>query len=223
MDRRVDIAHKEGYRVIVLATTAFALLVAIALVRWWPASGTRSDPVASVARDGERIQIEEIRPTRQSSDLKPPPPAPLPPILVADDVILEQDELDLTDRFLPIEEPGERAPATTGGDEPAVVYEGPKPIRVVEPEYTRAAHRRRVRAEIVVGVRVDTEGRVSDAWVMKRYLLDEDEGGAREVESLGYGLEEAAMAAAERCLFRPARRNGQAVESETTLGFGFGV
>lgn len=222
MDRRADIAHKDGYRIVVLSTTVLALLVIIALVRWWPVDGTSPEPALVEAGAQEQIQVDEIRPTRQSTDLRPPPPAPLPPILVADDVIIEQDELDLTERFLPIEEPGLAAPAAPAG-ETAMVYEGPKPIRVVEPEYTRAAHRRRVRAEVVVGVRVDERGRVSEAWVMKRLLLGDDDEGPREVESLGYGLEEAAMAAAERCLFRPARRNGQAVESETTLGFGFGV
>ena len=70
---------------------------------------------------------------------------------------------------------------------------------------------------------MDEQGRVAEAWVEKRFLLGDDTEPPREVEALGYGLEEAAMAAAERCIFRPARRNGVAVASETTLGFGFGV
>ncbi len=199
------------------------LLLAVVATRYWPQSAERAVDVTVTASRGEAIAIEEIRPTRQSNDSRPPPPAPLPPVVVADDVILEQDEFDLTDAFLPIESPGISAPpAGEAGDAEPDVFEGPKPIRVVEPEYTRAAHRRNVRAEVVVGVRIDEEGRVQEAWVLKRFLLG-DENEAREVESLGYGLEEAAMAAAERCLFRPARKNGQAVASETTLGFGFGV
>ncbi|HEX7070054.1 MAG TPA: energy transducer TonB [Rhodothermales bacterium] len=224
MKRQADISLKEGYRVRMLAAIAGSLLGMIILVRYWPVSDRPEQLDLADVPPGETIQIEEIRPTRQSSSLKPPPPPPVPPIVVADDVILDQEELDLTDAFLPIDEgipdPGAQPSA---GDAARVEYEGPKPIRVVEPEYTRAAHRSRVRAEVVVGVRVDETGRVQEAWVMKRFLLQDDEQPPVEVESLGYGLEEAAMAAAERCVFRPARRNGKPVPSETTLGFGFGV
>lgn len=193
----------------------------IVLVRWWP--DARQDAGAGVhdVRGSEVIQVDEVRPTRHSNQLKPPPPAPLPPVVVADDVILEQEELDLTENFLPILENG--VPPPPDGSGAPIAFEGPKPVRLVEPEYTRAAERRKVRAEVVVSVRVDARGRVQEARVIRRYLLGDSEGAPREVESLGYGLEEAAMAAAERCLFRPARRNGEAVESETTLSFGFGV
>ncbi len=222
MQRPVDISYRYGYHTRIMGTLVLVLLCAVAVVRWWPPAPSNEPASLPVTTRGEMIEIEEIRPTRQSGDVKPPPPAPIPPIVVADDVILEQEEFDLSDAFLPLEIPGATVPAPGTDAEEKVVFEGPKPIRVVEPEYTRAAHRRKVRAEVVVGVKIDEQGRVQEAWVMKRYLLGE-ENEPREVDELGYGLEEAAMAAAERCLFRPARRNGQPVASETTLGFGFGV
>lgn len=220
--RVVDTALKEGYRLRVLGMTAATLALLIAAVRLWPMPDPHAAEPSGAAVQEESIQIEEIRPTRQQTDRAPAPIAPLPPLTVADDVILEQDDLDLDDRFLTIEEAFAATPPGETG-EVAATFEGPRPIRVVEPEYTRAAHRRRVRAEVVVGVRVDERGRVEDAWVLKRYLLGGDDEPKQEVDELGYGLEEAAMSAAQRCLFRPARRNGVAVASETTLGFGFGV
>ena len=168
------------------------------------------------------IQIEEIRPTRQSSDVKPPPPAPLPPVVVPDDVILEQEELDLTESFLPVEEPGLPGPPVEG-EEREVVVEGPKPVRLVEPEHPPQAYRRRIRAEVVVELSIDERGRVQDARVKNRYLLGKEDEEPQEVSELGYGLEEAAIAAAERMLFRPARRDGTPIESETTISFSFGV
>lgn len=222
MKRAVDSGLKEGYRLRLLGTLAATLTLLIAAVRMWPPPDEHDRGPSQMSARQEAIQIEEMRPTRQQSNQPPPPVAPLPPVIVADDVILEQGELDLSDRLPAIETSGTMSRSTDDIDA-VTSFEGPRPIRVVEPEYTRAAHRRRVRAEVVVGVRIDERGRVEEAWVLKRFLLGGDDEPRREVEELGFGLEEAAMSAAQRCLFRPARRNGVAVASETTLGFGFGV
>jgi protein TonB len=42
------------------------------------------------------------------------------------------------------------------------------------------------------------------------------------VPSLGYGLEESALDAASRSLFRPAEQNGEPVATRTTITFTFG-
>ena len=196
-----DISFRQSYPLRMLAATAVTLALAVAVVRWWPAGAPDPGGVPAMERSAEAIQVEEIRPTRQSTDMPPPPPPPQLPIAVVDDVILEQDELDLSDGMLPIDPPTFAQAPEEPGDQ-ADVYEGPRPIRVVEPEYTRAAHRNRVRAEVVVGVRIDAQGRVQETWVQQRFLLGDDGEPAREVESLGYGLEEAAMAAAARCSSR---------------------
>ena len=89
----------------------------------------------------------------------------------------------------------------------------------MEPEYTREARRARIRTEIVVEVQVSPTGQVLSATVVERYLLTPRR---RRVDTLGYGLEEAALAAARRWRFRPARVNDQPVASFTRITFSFG-
>ena len=101
--------------------------------------------------------------------------------------------------------------------------EGPKPIRIVTPEYPKSANRRNIRAEIVVAVVVDKRGRVRSPQIVGRYLLDEKDNTRLLVDALGHGLEEAAVSAAMRYLFRPARKGGAAVESNHEIIFKFGV
>jgi protein TonB len=145
-------------------------------------------------------------------------------VVVADDEIIDDYELELPDDFLVYsEDEGDGTDAPEGepsGTLPDLIE--PRPVRIVEPEYTREAQRRKIRAEIVVEVFVDARGKVSESRVLERYLLD-DEEEREPVSILGYGLEESALSAAERCLFRPARFGGRAVSGYKTLRFSFGV
>jgi protein TonB len=204
-------------------------LLLIALVQLWPLTGEapRASPVYRAGKQ-EVIEIDEIRPTRQTQALRPPPPAPLPPIVVPNDVLIEE-ELAFSDQLLPVDVPGTDAIRQEGDPEggpptgDAFTEVGPKPVRVVEPEYTREAQRKNVRAEVVVEVVVDERGRVSTARVLERYLLRDGDDPKERVAQLGYGLEESALSAAERWTFRPARQQGKAVRSAYTLVFSFGV
>ena len=129
--------------------------------------------------------------------------------------------------FLAIEDTGVDAEAEVGvplGDNMSFRADsGPKPVRIVEPEYTREARRRNVRAEIVVEVLVDERGQVAEARVIERYLLNKNEDDKEAVAEVGYGLEEAAQEAALRWMFRPARERGKAVRSYTNVTFSFGI
>ena len=69
----------------------------------------------------------------------------------------------------------------------------------------------------------DERGNVSEAQVVKRYLVNKDKTERTFVQEIGYGVEEAALAAAGRWMFRPAREGGKIVRSYTTLTFSFGV
>lgn len=174
----------------------------------------------------EVIDVDEIQPTRQARRA-PPPPAPPIPVIVPDDVVLEEYELDFSDsHLLDLEDPGEDIAETEGTDAVATgggTTVGPKAVRFVEPEYTREARRRRIRAEVVVEVLVDDRGRVQETLIEERFILDREGGSKTPVTELGYGLEEAAVSAAKRWIFRPARENGKPVPSYTTLTFTFGV
>ncbi|MEM9666858.1 MAG: energy transducer TonB, partial [Bacteroidota bacterium] len=205
-----------------------SLVVLIALIKLWPVPDPEADPETTlVVRGQELIEIDQILPTSQE-ERRPPPPAPLLPVVVPDDVLLEDEPLDLSDQFLLTEEPGEDAEVREGvaeGQEASTrgTMTGPKAVRFVEPEMTRAARRRNVRAVIIVEVSLDVRGRVQDTNILERYLLGRDEAEREAVPEVGYGLEEAALAAARRWLFRPAQENGVAVPSTTTLTFSFGV
>lgn len=205
---------------------AAALLLLIGLVRLWPASSGPADLTYS-ATGRETIQIEEIQPTSQARALRPPPPAPLPPVVVPDDAIDEVEPLDFTDATLPIVEPGEDDEQQPGTSAQAVSARLPdvnaRLLRYVEPDYPRAARRNEVRARVVVEVHVSASGRVEAATIIDRMLLDESGQPRGPVSRLGYGLEDAALSAARRCLFRPAEANGEPVPTRTTLTISFGT
>lgn len=227
MRRRTPSSYHSDYRIRTLACVAVSLIVVLSAVKLWPPPSEDATP-RLVYDTGERevIEIEEIQPTRQVNAKPPPPPPPIP-IVVPDDVVLEGDEIEFADEFLALDDPGEDAlPSEESGDavaESAGPTEGPKTVRFVEPEYTREARRNRIRAELVVAVMIDERGQVQDAEIVERFLLDKDGVTKPPVATLGYGLEEAALSAADRWIFRPARKNGQPVPSRTTLTFTFGI
>ncbi|MDX1429855.1 MAG: energy transducer TonB [Rhodothermales bacterium] len=215
---------KSGYGLRMQAALIAVLLFAVGMVNLWPepAPADHSDIVFR-SRGQETIAIEEIVQTRQRKE-KPPPPPPLVPIVVSDAEIIDDLELDIQDDFLALSEDDESGDDLPEGDHtsaaPALME--PRPVRIVEPEYTRDAKRRNIRAEVVVEVLVDERGRVAAAEVVDRFLLGKDEA-REEVVRIGYGLEESAIDAAQRCMFRPARFDGEAVRATARLVFSFGV
>ncbi len=222
--------HHTGsdYRIRLLTCMAAALLVAVGAVRFWPADGDENSE-RRIYRTSERevIRIDETLPTRQPN-AQPAPPAPPIPVLVPEEYVLEEPELDFGQGLLPIEAPGEdplsaEGEADESSAQPVGPTVGPKTVRFVEPEYTREARRRRIRAELVVRVLVDARGRVESAEIIERFLLDRNGTSRTPVEMLGFGLEEAALSAADRWMFRPARKNGEPVASHTELTFTFGI
>ena len=221
---RSDPYHIANHRTRFLACLAATLVVLTVAVRFWPEPVTSPDerPVYR-AGETERIRIEDIQPTKHAASA-PAPPAPLVPILVPDDEYLAEDELDLADGLLPLD--ASEAPATDAGEQvrpSAGVTAGPRTVRFVYPENTQEAKRRRVRAKLVVQVLVNVRGQVEEATVTERFLLDENGLVKEPVDILGHGLEEAALSAAVQWMFRPARKDGKAIASRTTLTFTFGV
>lgn len=216
---------QQRYVLRIMASLAFTLLLLIGVVRFWPASpDAPSDAIYNAAGE-ETIQIEEIVPTSQTREQRPPPPAPLPPVVVPNDVIDAVEPIDFTDAHLPIENPGQDATHQDGTQTRTVAARQPdvnaRLLRYVEPEYPQAARRRDVRAEVVIEVNVNPAGQVTSASIVRRTLLGDEDTASRTVDKLGYGLEEAALAAARQCLFRPAQANGEPVATRTTLTIRF--
>ena len=216
----------DGYRLRVLSCTAGAILLLIAIFTFWPLPGEQElEPFPYHTGGQEVIALEDIQPTRQSKK-PPPPPPPMIPMVVPDDIFIES-EIEIKDAFLTLEEYGteqDLAEGTDGEASSAKAPEvGPKPLRFVEPEYTREARRKNVKAEIVIEVLVDEKGKVQEAKIVERYVYSKNSKEKNTVPSLNYGLEESALSAAQRWTFRPARQNGSPVQSYTTLTFSFGV
>ncbi len=220
--------HNEpDRRTRLLAALALALLGLIGLVRLWPAA-TPDVPRTLPTSTTDMVTIEEIVATSQTAQSAPPPPPDLPPVEVADEVELEEVPLNLDVALAPgpptpapptPDPPGEDATTTrsSGGE-----TRNPAPVRMVQPTYTDEAQRRRVRAEVRVEVTVNESGRVVEAQIRERFLIGR--GGERTaVATLEYGLEEAALEAARRWMFRPALLNGKKVSSTFPLTLRWGT
>ncbi|MEM6336375.1 MAG: energy transducer TonB, partial [Bacteroidota bacterium] len=192
--KRPDATYRtnQQYVLRVLAGIAGWLVVAIGLVRFWPAPGAGPVPTVFSSEGKDAITLEMIEPTVQTAK-PPPPPAPLPPIPVPDDIVFDEEYEILDEIANDIgTEPSEDE---TGEDEvsqgPALVArpdEAPKPVRFVEPEYSPEARRRKIRAEITVEVLVNEKGRVTESRIVDRFLVERRDE-RKPVTELGYGLE----------------------------------
>ncbi len=113
-----------------------------------------------------------------------------------------------------------RAP---GEDPSELVNTGPKPVRVIQPDYPRAARDKRLKAEFVLDVTIDENGHVQDVTIVERYLYRKGSDEREPVSKIGYGLEKAVTKAAYQWLFRPAYENSHPVPSNLLLTFNFGM
>jgi protein TonB len=77
-----------------------------------------------------------------------------------------------------------------------------------QPEYARQAREANIAGKVRVELRVDKSGAVV---------------GARVLEGLGYGLDEAALEAARAARFEPATLCGQATETTFVIGMRFSL
>ena len=217
--------NEKLYLTRVLTCTAGTLLLFVGLVKFWPTDLDLQNSIVYHPRGQETIEIEEIAPTRQQKR-SPPPPRPLIPVVVDDPEVIDDIDFDIAENLLEIDSPeddteleeGETV-ETTG----AQANVDPRPVRVVEPEYTSEARRKNVRAEVVVEALVDERGRVQDVKIVERYLLGKKPEDREMVQLIGYGLEESAVGAAKKWVFRPARNNGEAVSSYYIFSLKVGV
>lgn len=214
----------HAYRRRLLGALVLVLVLCIGLVRWWPLP---EPSVEGPFRDEstERIHVKEVQPTRQTQELTPPPPMPLPPVVVPNNVVIEED-FEFGESKLDVEDPGEDAKLQEGNSDQATAARQPdtnaRLFRAVQPEYPSSAMDDGIRARIEVAVEVTETGQVQEASIRNRWVLSES-GRARHVADLEHGLEQAALAAARRSRFRPARANGKAVSTLTTITFEFGT
>ena len=97
------------------------------------------------------------------------------------------------------------APKTDDCEEPA---SKPKPKVVPTPAYSEAGRAAGIEGKVRVEVGVDEQGRVVSV---------------RLLQGLGYGLDEAALDAAQRATFEPATRCGKPVAATFNIGMRFSI
>lgn len=231
-----------------LACLAASLLVVNAAFVLWPNVDLAPDVTPSAPTQPETITLQFIEPTRQPPPpayIPPAPPPPttsdLPPEEVPDEQIVEQIVRDLPLPTPPVPtmtaRPAPSAPTLPGppslpappappGPPPAATRiverpeRSPRLVRASLPVYPAQAQREGVRARATVRVLISEGGQVLDATVTERVLLDKrDEETV--VASLPYGLEAAALDAARRHLFRPARDDGERVRAWAVISLSF--
>jgi len=218
-----QIFDRDFYILRILATMIAVQVLIVLCIKLWPPSLMPSPPDV-VYSDSDTIQMEEIISTQQSKR-PPPPPAPLPPVIRSEDIILEDEVIlnydPIVVNVMPVSEPPEDIDGfSSPGNSRS---EPPKPLRIVTPEYPRSAQKQRIRAEIIIHVIVDQQGLVQSPQILERYLIHQTGNHRILVEEIGYGLEEAAVNAALKSLFRPAKKDGVSVDSHHQLSFRFGM
>lgn len=215
---------QRHYHQRILGALVIVLSLAIGLVRWWPTGSEKSEHEVFRDTGADRIQMQDIQPTRQSQEKTPAPPAPRPPVVVPDEVLIRED-LEFGDAELRVETPDDDQTLQDGSDQPVVARQPRTEARLlknVQPNYPEAARKDEIRARIAVEVLIREDGTVEQATITERWRLFPD-GTSRPVADLGYGLEEAALAAAERSLFRPAQNQGSPVATQKVVTFTFGT
>ncbi|MCY4169995.1 MAG: hypothetical protein OXE59_00595 [Bacteroidetes bacterium] len=217
-----QLIDRDGYTFRILGTLIIAQVLVVLSIKFWPLTSMDS-PIDIVYINPEAIEMEEVVNTHQARPT-PPPVAPLPPVIKPVDMIIPDDPLTDLDP-LQINETLSEPPIISVGSSSLTIDNPspPKPIRIVTPEYPRPAQRKRVRAEVIISVVVDKSGNVQSPQILERYLLSESGNVRTLVEELGYGLEDAAVSAALKSLFRPAKKGGMAVDGRHRLSFKFGI
>lgn len=105
--------------------------------------------------------------------------------------------------------PAVKRPLATAADPLDECAEGnakPKPVNVPQPAYTDQARAAGVEGRVRVELTVDETGRVVNV---------------RVLSGLGYGLDEAALGAAQRATFQPALRCGKPARATFTISMRF--
>lgn len=205
--------HRKNYRLKVEIGLALALAALLGLTNSpiYP----RTEATEYVVADQQVIQIEDVQQTKQ--DLPPPPPPRPPvPIEVANNTILEDDELNL-DATLDISEEIIDIPVAPPPPEEEVVEEEPAFFVIVEemPEliggiealmkeikYPALARQAGVEGRVIVQMVVDENGRPTNPVVLR---------------GIGGGCDEEAVRAVQTMKFKPGKQRGRPVPVQYSM------
>ena len=152
-----------------------------------------------------KIEIMEIPPTQQIQ--RPPAPAkPLIPIEAEDDDMLDDVTIEETD--IVFDDYDDAPPPPPDDDEIFeffAVSEKPQIIKKEVPLYPDLARKAQIEGKVVVTVTIDKKGNVEKAIIFKSIPM----------------LDEAAVAAAMQCKFKPAKQRDKFVKVKMNIPFDF--
>ncbi len=188
------------------------ILALLALVGLFHVQIQYSEEFDTTAVQQEVVQMEEILQTEQVQK-PPPPPKPQLPVVVSDDVILDDVDLNL-DAALDIGQPLEDLPPPPPPEEPeevveeveeeifVVVEQMPELIGGIEKlqkmiKYPEIARQAGVNGRVFVQFVVDTNGKVTDPVVLR---------------GIGGGCDEEALRVIKKAEFKPGMQRGKPVK-----------
>lgn len=152
-----------------------------------------------------KIEIMEIPPTQQIQ--RPPAPAkPLIPIESEDDDMLDDVTIEETD--IVFDDYDDAPPPPPDDDEIFeffAVSDKPQIIKKEVPLYPDLARKAQIEGKVVVTVTIDKKGNVEKAIIFKSIPM----------------LDEAAVSAALRCKFKPAKQRDKFVKVKMNIPFDF--
>ncbi len=151
------------------------------------------------------IETVEIPPTQQLQ--KPPPPSrPSIPVETEDEDIL--DDVTIEETEIELGEVSDAPPPPPVEDEVFeffAVSEKPEIIHKETPQYPDLARRAGIEGKVIVLVTISEKGNVLDAKIMKSVPM----------------LDEAALNAAKKCTFKPAKQRDRFVKVKMAIPFDF--
>ena len=152
-----------------------------------------------------KIEVIDIPPTEQIQ--RPPPPArPAIPVESEDDELLDDVTIEETDIVFEVND----APPPPPPDDDEVfeffaVSDKPSLIKKAIPKYPDLARKAQIEGKVVITVTIDKKGIVEKAVVFKSVPM----------------LDEAALAAALQCTFKPAKQRDKFVKVKMNIPFDF--
>jgi protein TonB len=153
-----------------------------------------------------KIEVIEIPPTEQIQ--RPPPPSrPSIPVEAEDDEMLDDVTIEETEVVF---EAREEAPPPPPEEDDEVyeffaVSEKPQLVNKAVPDYPDLARKAQIEGKVVVTVTIDKKGNVENANIFKSVPM----------------LDEAAVAAAMQCKFKPAKQRDKFVKVKMNIPFDF--
>jgi protein TonB len=153
-----------------------------------------------------KIEVIDIPPTEQIQ--RPPPPArPAIPIESEDDELLDDVTIEETD--VVFEDASDAPPPPPPEDDEVfeffAVSEKPELVNKAVPQYPDLARKAQIEGKVVVTVTIDKTGNVENAVIFKSVPM----------------LDEAAVAAAMQCKFKPAKQRDKFVKVKMNIPFDF--